>query len=212
MQKSFGSIQPADGKLTMAHLFVAFGALFIGAAAGLLQTLARTGKFTLPAGLDYYQILTVHGVILGLVLTTFFIIGFLLASQSKTTGGYSPGERKWAWLGFGLMLTGVLITTTYILLQEASVLYTFYAPLMAHPGFYLGLTLVIIGSWLEAFVIFHRHRKWKKENPGKRTPLLSYMSVITMILWVVATIGVSARLEIKKCRSVNSVSSLVPRV
>ncbi len=197
MQKSIRSIQPADGKLTMAHLFVAFGALFIGAAAGVLQTLARTGKVTLPAGLDYYQILTVHGVILGLVLTTFFIIGFLLAVQSKTTGGYSPGERRWAWLGFWLMLTGVLITTTYILLQEASVLYTFYAPLMAHPGFYIGLTFVIIGSWFEAFVIFHRHRKWKKENPGKRTPLLSYMSVITMLLWVVATIGVSAAVLIQ---------------
>lgn len=192
MVKSIRSIHAGDAKLTMAHLFVAFGALLIGATAGLLQTLVRTGKFTLPAGIGYYQILTVHGVLLGLVLTTFFIIGFILAAQSKTAGAYSARERKWAWIGFALMTVGVVITSTYILLNEATVLYTFYAPLMAHPGFYIGLTLVIVGSWIEGFVIFHRHAKWRKEHPGERTPLLSYMGVITMLLWQVATLGVAA--------------------
>ena len=35
-----------------------------------------------------------------------------------------------------------------VLLNEATVLYTFYAPLQAHWIFYLGLTLVVVGSWL----------------------------------------------------------------
>lgn len=192
MKPSIRSIHAADAKLTMAHLFVAFGALFIGATAGLLQTLVRTGKFTLPAGIGYYQILTVHGVLLGLVLTTFFIIGFVLATQSKTAGAYSAGERKWAWTGFILMTIGVAITSTYILLNEASVLYTFYAPLMAHPGFYIGLALVVVGSWLEGFVVFRRHARWRRENPGERSPLLSYMGVVTMLLWLIATLGVAA--------------------
>ncbi|MDY0322867.1 MAG: cbb3-type cytochrome c oxidase subunit I, partial [Candidatus Carbobacillus sp.] len=165
----------------MAHLFVAFGALLIGATAGLLQTLVRTGKVTLPAGIDYYQILTVHGVILGFILTTFFIIDFILAAQSKTAGAYSAGERQWAWTGFTLMTVGVVTTSTFILLNEASVLYTFYAPLQAHPGFYIGLTLLVVGSWLEGFVVFRRHARWRKDHPGERSPLLSYMGVITML-------------------------------
>ena len=36
-----------------------------------------------------------------------------------------------------------------ILLNEASVLYTFYAPLQAHWIFYVGLALVIVGSWIK---------------------------------------------------------------
>jgi cytochrome c oxidase subunit 1 len=42
---------------------------------GLLQTFVRSEKLKLPFYIDYYTILTVHCVILGLVLTTFFIIG-----------------------------------------------------------------------------------------------------------------------------------------
>ncbi|MGM8211580.1 b(o/a)3-type cytochrome-c oxidase subunit 1 [Virgibacillus sp. W0430] len=192
MIKSIRSIQTADAKLTMAHMYVAFAALFVGATCGLLQTLERSGHFTLPAGIGYYQILTVHGVVLGLVLTTFFILGFMLAAQSKTTGGYNSFERRVAWFGFVLMTIGVIITTIFILLNEATVLYTFYAPLMAHPGFYIGLTLVIIGSWLIGFVIFRRHARWRKENKGERSPLLSYMAVITMLMWQIATLGVAA--------------------
>src|SRR5690625_5090109 len=93
MIKSFKSIAKDDAKLIMAHMYVAFIALFVGATAGLVQTLERSGKFTLPAGIGYYQILTVHGVVLGLVLTTFFILGFMLSAQSKTTGGYNKTER-----------------------------------------------------------------------------------------------------------------------
>lgn len=192
MIKSIRSITAPDARLTMAHMFVAFSALLIGATAGLLQTLVRSGKVTLPAGIDYYQILTLHGVILGLVLTTFFIIGFVIATQSKTAGAYSLNERKLAWIGFFMMVIGVCCTATVILLNEASVLYTFYAPLQAHPAFYIGLVLVIIGSWLEGFIIFHRHARWRKENRGKRTPLLSYMGVVTMLLWQIATLGVAA--------------------
>src|SRR5699024_9392217 len=40
-------------------------------------------------------------------------------------------------------------------------------------------------------VIFKRHARFRKENPGARTPLLSYMAVITMLMWQIASIGVA---------------------
>src|SRR5699024_2648278 len=125
-------------------------------------------------------------------LTTFFILGFLVATQSKTAGKYSSGERTWAGAGFWLMTAGVVTTATFILLNEAAFVSTFCAPLNAHPGFYIGLALVIIGSWFVGFVIFHRHARWRKENRGARTPLLSYMAVITMLMWQIVTLGVAA--------------------
>src|SRR5699024_12245927 len=42
-----------------------------------------------------------------------------------------------------------------------------------------------------------RHARWRKENPGKRTPLLSYMAVINMLLWQIATLGVASAMLIQ---------------
>ncbi|WP_078546212.1 b(o/a)3-type cytochrome-c oxidase subunit 1 [Litchfieldia alkalitelluris] len=186
-----------DGKLAMAHIYVAFIALLLGGTAGLLQTLVRSGKFILPAGIGYYQLLTVHGVLLGLVLTTFFIIGFLFAGLSKTSGTLSDKVRTWGWVGFWFMTFGTSLTAGAILTGKASVLYTFYAPLMAHPTFYIGLALVVVGSWISGFAMFAHFAKWKKQNPGKVTPLLSYMAILTMILWLIATLGVAATVLIQ---------------
>jgi cytochrome c oxidase subunit 1 len=185
-------VHAKDAKLAMAHIHVAYVALLLGGLCGLLQVLVRSGKFNLPAGIGYYQVLTTHGVLLGLVLTTFFIIGFLFASMSKTAGTLTVGIRKTGWIGFWLMTIGTAVTAVFILLNKATVLYTFYAPLMAHPGFYIGLTLIIVGSWVSGFAMFAHYRTWKKQNRGQAGPLLSFLSVITMLLWLVATLGVAA--------------------
>jgi cytochrome c oxidase subunit I len=186
-----------DGKLAMAHFYVAFIALAIGGIAGLLQVLVRSGKLILPAGIGYYQVLTVHGVLLGLVLTTFFIMGFQLSAVSKTSGTFTNAARKTGWVGFWTMTIGTAMAATMVLLNEASVLYTFYAPLQAHALYYLGLTLVVVGSWIDGAVIYMTYGKWKKANPGKPCPLMTYMSLINTLLWQIATIGVAATVLIQ---------------
>jgi cytochrome c oxidase subunit I len=189
--KFLTKVHPHDAKLALAHLHVAFVALALGGLAGLLQVLVRSGKFVLPAGIGYYQVLTVHGVLLGLVLTTFFIMGFQLAAVSRTSGPLSTKSRLVGWLGFWLMTIGTVIAGTMILLNEATVLYTFYAPLQAHFLFYFGLTLVIVGSWLGGGAQIATYVRWKKEHPGETSPLLSFMVVVNNLLWIVATLGVA---------------------
>jgi len=194
MKNPIKRIDSRDGKLVMAYMYVAFTFLAIGVTMGLLQVLERTGKFEAffnSLNLGYYQILTLHGVGLGLVLTFFFIVGFMVATQSITTGGYNNKERAMSWIGFILMLVGTISAVVMVLLNEATVLYTFYVPLQAHVIFYVGLVLVIVGTWFNAWLIFMRHARFRKENPGERTPLFSYMSVVTMIMWQIATIGVA---------------------
>jgi cytochrome c oxidase subunit I len=186
-----------DAKLALAHIYVAFIALALGGLAGLLQTLVRSGKFNLPSGISYYTILTTHGVLLGLVLTTFFIIGLQFAAVSRTAGAFSDRIRFFGWIGFWTMTIGTAMTAFFILTGQASVLYTFYAPLQAHPGFYLGLTLVVVGSWISGFAIFAHYARWKKQNPGKASPLLTFMAVVNMILWLVSTLGVAATVLIQ---------------
>src|SRR5690625_2738600 len=191
MKNPIKKLGTKDAKLVMAHLYVAFIALAVGASMGLLQTLERTGKVSMPSWLGYYQILTVHGVLLGLVMTTFFIIAFLLATQSISTGGYNKTERTMSWIGYVLMVVGTIAAAVMILLNEATVLFTFYVPLKAHVLFYIGLALVIVGTWFNAWLMFMRHARFRKGNPGEKSPLLSYMAVTTMIMWQIATIGVA---------------------
>ncbi|MFD2209094.1 b(o/a)3-type cytochrome-c oxidase subunit 1 [Virgibacillus halophilus] len=190
------TITKPEARLYMSFIHVAFIALLVGGAMGLLQTLVRSGKFTLPFGIGYYQILTVHGVILGLVLTTYFIIGFQFALMGKTVG-ISKKQRKAAWLSLWVMVAGTLMASITILLGKASVLYTFYAPLKAHPAFYIGLALVIIGSWIAGFVNWRQLYLWKKQHPGEKSPLLAFMVVINMIMWFIATLGVAATVLIQ---------------
>ncbi|MGE7666022.1 b(o/a)3-type cytochrome-c oxidase subunit 1 [Ureibacillus composti] len=181
-----------DAKLALAHIMVAFIALFVGGLCGLLQVLVRSGQFKLPFGIGYYQVLTVHGVLLGLILTTYFILGFQTAAVSRTAGALSNKQRKTGWVGFSIMTVGMLAAATMVLLNEASVLYTFYAPLQAHWIYYLGLTLVVVGSWIVGLAQSLRYIQWRKENKGQTSPLLSFMVVVNNLMWFVATLGVAA--------------------
>lgn len=191
MIKEMKNVDKRDAKLSMAFIYVAFIALAIGGLMGLLQTLVRSGKLQLPGGINYYEILTAHGVLLGLVLTTFFILGFQFAAISKTAGPLSEKARLTGWIGFIIMVTGTIATTIMILTNKATVLYTFYAPLQAHFIFYLGLTFVIVGSWIACGAMIATYIKWRKEHPGKPSPLLCFMSVTNAIMWIVCTLGVA---------------------
>ena len=60
------------------ELGIPLALLSIGIYHGLMQVIYRAGVLQQPAfaKLDYYQGLTLHGVINALVLTTFFAVGF----------------------------------------------------------------------------------------------------------------------------------------
>lgn len=182
-----------DGALVLAHLLFAFFALLLGGIAGLLQAMVRGGTIALPAGIGYYQLLTAHGVLMALVFTTFFIIGFLYSGVSKTLGGkLLDTTRSMGWIGYVFMVSGTVLGTILILLNKATVLYTFYAPLKASPYFYIALVLLVVGSWISGFGIFKQYRYWRKTHQGKLSPLFGFMSVTTMLMWQIATIGVAA--------------------
>ncbi|MBR7443171.1 cytochrome C, partial [Klebsiella pneumoniae] len=80
------------------------------------------------------------------IFTTFFIVGFIFSGVARTTGGSLHGAAlKCGWAGWSLMVTGTLMAVVTILMNEASVLYTFYAPLKASPYFYIGSALLVVG-------------------------------------------------------------------
>jgi len=182
-----------EAAIVLSHIIFAFIALLIGGIAGLLQGLVRGGMVTLPGGIGYYQLLTAHGVLMALVFTTFFIIGFLYSGIAQTLGGkLLPATRRFAWLGFVLMAAGTVLGTIMILQNKATVLYTFYAPMQASVLFYIALVLLVVGSWSSGFGMIYQYRYWRRKHQGKLSPLFAFMAIVTMLMWLIATLGVAA--------------------
>jgi cytochrome c oxidase subunit I len=92
------------------------------------------------------------------------------------------------------MTLGLLTAAVPILLNQASVLYTFYPPLQANWAFYVGLVFVVVGSWFQGYSFYITYYRWRKENPDVRTPLMTFGSLITMVMWQIATLGIAVEI------------------
>lgn len=187
----------AERRLTAAHLLVAHVALLGGLLTGLLQALEH-GGLELPGTSDplhayYYQSVSIHGVLNVLVWTTFFICGFLpfIAARSYDMPLRSPGL---GWLTFWVMLAGLILAAIPLLGNAATVMFTFYPPLEANWAFYVGLTLVVVGTWLVTLRLGLTHRAWRAAHPGARTPLAAFMALVTFTMWTLASVGLAAEM------------------
>ncbi|MBK8901284.1 MAG: cbb3-type cytochrome c oxidase subunit I [Anaerolineaceae bacterium] len=185
-------------KLTGWYLGVGMAALFIGGMIGPLQKLEHVGVNVYPAlqnvGLNsYYQGLSLHGVLNALVWTTFFIVGFLTYATVHSLKRELTNP-KLNWASLIIMVVGLLMAAVPLLLNLATVLYTSYPPLQASPFYYIGLTLVVVGSWVGGWGMFLTLRAWRKENPGVQTPFIALASTITMAMWQIATVGLATEM------------------
>ena len=180
-----------DSTLALTFFVVSFIALLIGGILGLLQGLERAGVMTMPTWFDYYQTLTAHGFILIVVFTGAFLIGYLYGGVSHVLGGLLPKVRKMGWTSFGLITFGTVLTTSQVVIGEASVLYTFYPPMAASPAFYIGLVFIVLGLWTAAFGIFINVAHWRKNHKGQHIPLFAYFATGIFILLFGGTIGVT---------------------
>lgn len=187
-----------ENRLTAWHIGIAFVALMVGLLLGPIQTWEHAGLNLYPilrnVGIQsYYQGLTIHGILNALVFTTFFITGFITFTVTHSL----KRSSKYPWLhttALVVMTLGLLITAVPLLLNGATVLFTFYPPLKADPLFYIGLTLVVVGSWITGWAVLLTWSAWKKENPGVQTPLIAFGSLITMVLWQICTVGVAVEM------------------
>ena len=173
-------------ELLLPHLLTLFGVFH-----GVLQVLYRAGIIQDVSflGIGYYQGLTAHGVINAVVLTTFFAVAFghAVISQYLDRGVAVAG----AWLGLVLMVLGTLVAAFPIFTGKANVLYTFYAPMKAHPLFYIGVVLLVVGSWVSFWSWIPGYLRWRKSHPERKTPLAAVGIFATFIVWQICTLPVA---------------------
>jgi len=62
--------------------------------------------------------------------------------------GKAAGRPPLAWAGFFLVRVGAVVAMIPVSLGLASVLYTFYPPMVGNPFYYIGVVMVVVGSWI----------------------------------------------------------------
>jgi cytochrome c oxidase subunit 1 len=180
-----------DRRVTFAFLLTGFAALLVGALLGPLQALNYAGIDLyrhLPFLASYSQGLTLHGVLNALVFTTFLNAAILLYFPSKELE--VPLNLPFVWTTYGVMVGGLVLAGIAIMANTSNVLYTFYPPLSGHWGFYLGLALVVVASLMVAFETLRIRAVWKRRHPDSVTPVVTYMAVMTQLMWILASVGI----------------------
>jgi len=185
-----------ENRLTAAFLAVGLVALFGGAVTGLLQALEHAG-IQVPGDAafvkSYYHSVAMHGVLNVLVWTTFFISGFVPFMVTRALSR-PLASRPLGWLTFALMVGGLVVAAIPLVGNAATVMFTFYPPLMANWAFYVGLTLVVVGTWLITLNLALTLRGWWASHPGVGTPLPAFMGMVTFAMWTIASLGLAAEM------------------
>ncbi len=180
-----------ERRVTLAFLGVGLLAMLVGFLLGPPQALNYAGINIydyLPLS-SYYQGLTLHGVLMALVFTSYFICGLLLYLPARELGmrPRMPG----AWAAFWLMTVGTVLAGAAMIADTSNVLYTLYPPMQGHPAFYLGLAMVVVATLVVAYLTWDMYLAWHRANPGQPTPLVTYMSLVTWIMWAIASVGLA---------------------
>ena len=180
-------------RLILANIWVAVLAFGLAAGMAMMQALSRA-NLDLPfrTARMYYMSVTAHGVLMALVFTTFFIMGLGYAIAEREIGAIR--WPRFAWASFWLAVAGGVMALATVFAFKSSVLYTFYPPLQAHPLFYIGLTLLVVGSWGWSAIIIASWREARRRMGVAPVSLAMHATAANAMLWLLATIGVAAEM------------------
>lgn len=181
-------------RLVLAHFWLGFAAFAVAALLGEWQMYVRAPGHGWTDNPElYYRSVTAHGSAMGYVLPTLVAMGFGYAIVELALKQRLIGVR-WAWVGFGLVVLGVVTAMAPVSMGLASVLYTFYPPMIANPFYYIGIVLVVVGSWIWVALMSINLRAWKKAHPGESVPLPMFANVAGAYLWAWTSLGAAMEL------------------
>jgi cytochrome c oxidase subunit 1 len=175
--------EPAE-KLIRWNAVAGVVCLLVGGILALLITLTRWQAVHLLPPDWFYLVLTAHGLNMLVFWIIFFEIAVLYFAGSVLLKCRLAAPR-WAWSGFWLMILGALINNVAVFRGDSSVMFTSYAPMGAHPAFYLGLILFAVGALIACFVFFGTLVVGKNEKTyNGSVPLVTFGAVTAAIIAV----------------------------
>ena len=141
----------------------------------------------------YYRAVTAHGTTFAYVFPTLVAMGFGYAVCAVSLGRPMRGLPL-AWISFLLVIAGAAMALATVAAGNATVLYTFYPPLLGSPYYYLGILIAVIGSWIWIGLMVWHFRRWKVDHPGLPVPLAMFATTAGALLWGWTSLGVGAEI------------------
>jgi cytochrome c oxidase subunit I len=176
-------------RLVLAHFAFAFGFFGLALLLGAWQMFVRSPLNPWDVNPElYYRSVTAHGSVMAYVFPTLVAMGFGYAISESALERPLVGLR-WAWAGFVLVAIGTVTALIPVAMGLATVLYTFYPPLVGDSFYYIGIVLVVVGSWVWVGLMCVNFAVWKRDNPGKPVPLAMYANVAGSLLWGWTAVG-----------------------
>jgi cytochrome c oxidase subunit 1 len=182
--------EPAE-KLMRWNAVVAVVFLLVGGILAIGVTLTRWQAVHMLDASGFYQVLTAHGLNMLVFWIIFFEIAVLYFASS-TLLRCRLATPTMAWVGFWLMILGALMNNYSVIRGDSSVMFTSYAPMGAHPTFYLGLILFAVGALIACFVFFGTLVVAKNERTYVGSVSLVTFGAITAAIIAVFTIASGA--------------------
>lgn len=181
-------------RLVLAHFWLAFITFAVALLLGEWQMFVRSPLWGwLQHAEIYYRSVTAHGSVMAYVMPTLVAMGFGYALCELALKRPLVGLR-WAWASFWLVAVGAVMAMVPVALGHASVLYTFYPPMVGSVFYYLGVVLVVVGSWVWVALTAINLRLWKRDNPGAPVPLAMYANTAGAFLWAWTAVGAALEL------------------
>src|SRR5574341_1290041 len=165
--------------------------MLVGGVLALLVLLTRWPAVHLLPADWFYLVLTGHGLDMLVFWIIFFEIAVLYFCAS-TLLRCRLATPKMAWLGFWLMIVGALMNNFAVFKGDSSVMFTSYAPMGAHPTFYLGLILFAVGALIGCFVFLGTLVVGKAEGTYNGSIPLVTFGALTACIIAVFTIAAGA--------------------
>ena len=179
-------------RLVLAHFWVAFAGFAVALVLGEWQMVVRSPLHAWVRDPElYYRSVTAHGTVMAYVMPTLVAMGFGYAITELALGRPMLGQR-WAWGGFWMVVVGAVMAATPVALGKASVLYTFYPPMVGNVFYYLGVVLVVLGSWVWVGLTSWNLHRWKKDHPGEAVPLAMFGNAVGAYLWLWTSLGAAS--------------------
>lgn len=166
-------IDRVGARLTLANAVTAVLLLASGGVMALLIALQRQGIVAMSNDM-WYRLVAAHGSTMLLFWLLFFEVAGLYWGSTMLINS-KMRMPKLAWTVFGMMVGGVLVSMYLTLIGEATVMFTAYPPLEAHPLFYAGILVFAVGVLLAVVIFFANIVGAKRDGTHTGSlPLVTY--------------------------------------
>ncbi len=174
----------AGQRHTLANAVVAVVLLAAGGVMAILIALQRQG---LPINDDWwYRLLASHGATMLLFWILFFEVAALYFGSTVLLNARMLAPKV-AWANFVMMVVGVALAQWAMFTGQATVMFTAYPPLTAHPLYYLGVLLFAVGVLVACIHFFANIVVARRERTYEGSlPLVVYGLVAAAVIAIYA--------------------------